>query len=143
MFTMIKIMEKTKYNIKDIAKTKGMTIYGYVEYLVNKDMSITGKENRKIKELISELPYSFKYKIRQKFNGKYCPVCNFKMNQNSTLRSPSIQHNKPLSKGGMHEINNISVVCRSCNNSIKNKETGSLNNCEVVIIWEEINGIKQ
>lgn len=135
---MIKVKKETQEFIKCIAKEKGMTIYGYVDLLVNKDMLITAKENRRIKEKVSELPYSFKYKIRQEFNRTPCPICNVTMNYHDNLTAPTIQHNKPLSKGGLHEISNISVICRSCNTSTRNKETGKLNNDLVIQAWEKL-----
>lgn len=135
---MIKVKKETQKFIKHIAKEKGMTLYGYVDYLVNKDMLITAKENRRIKEAVSELPYSFKYKIRQEFNNKLCPICNTIMGYQNNLSTPSIQHNKPLSKGGLHTIDNISVICRSCNASVRDKETGKLNNDLVVKAWNKL-----
>lgn len=141
MFTMIKVKKDTQKFIKHIAKERGMTIYGYVDYLVNKDMLISAKENRRIKESVSKLPYSFKYKIRQEFNRTLCPICNVLMNINDNLTCPTIQHNKPLTKGGLHEIDNISVICRSCNTSTRNKETGKLNNELVIKTWERLNEV--
>lgn len=93
----------------------------------------------------SSLPYSFEYKIRQAFYGKNCPVCGFPMKGTvdecgvvSNPRKPTIQHNIPISKGGKHELGNISVICHSCNVSIQDKETGSLNADEVIKTWDEI-----
>ncbi len=91
----------------------------------------------------STLPYSFDYKIRNAFIGMECPVCHKTMvnNEYSDNLMPSIQHNKPISLGGKHEIGNISVVCRSCNSSIQNKETGKLNADIVEKIWNEIGNV--
>lgn len=87
----------------------------------------------------SELPYCFSYKIRQAFNGKNCPICGSIMNMTNDKLMPTIQHNIPISLGGKHEINNISVICKSCNTSIQNRQiTDKLNNEEVVEIWEGI-----
>lgn len=84
-----------------------------------------------------ELPYSFSYKIRQAFNNKECPICHTKMNMSNDRTMPTIQHNIPISLGGKHELSNISVICRSCNTSIQNRQiTDKLNNDEVVAIWE-------
>lgn len=85
----------------------------------------------------SELPYSFDYKIRQAFWNKKCPVCGRTMHS-EYLCQPTIQHNIPISKGGKHELGNISVICQSCNASIRNNETDSLNAEEVIKAWEEI-----
>ncbi len=88
----------------------------------------------------SELPDSFSYKIRLAFIGKECPICKIKMQgyEFSDNKRPTIQHNKPISQGGKHEINNISVVCRECNVSIQDKETGELNNKEVIGVWNTV-----
>jgi 5-methylcytosine-specific restriction endonuclease McrA len=85
------------------------------------------------------LPYRFKYIIVKYFYGKKCPVCNCTMAVDSEFgfrdRIPSIQHNKPISKGGKHRIDNISIICKKCNVTIKNQETGSLNNNIVSDLW--------
>lgn len=93
----------------------------------------------------SSLPYSFDYKIRHAFYGETCPVCGFKMQPSvdecgigSDIRKPTIQHNIPVSKGGKHELGNISVICHQCNVSLQNTETGDLNADEVIRKWEEI-----
>lgn len=91
----------------------------------------------------SSLPYSFDYKIRNAFTGKPCPVCGALMQGGvdecgitSDIRRPTIQHNIPLSKGGKHELGNISVICHQCNITIKDNETGSLNAEEVIQVWD-------
>ena len=101
----------------------------------------TGERRRKAyKE--SGLPYSFSYKIRNAFARKPCPVCGCTMeNYEKSPTFPTIQHNIPISKGGKHELSNISVICRSCNLSIQDQETGPLNNKEVIAEWEKISGI--
>lgn len=86
----------------------------------------------------SELPYSFDYKIRLYFVGKPCPICGKPMTYENNLSQPTIQHNIPISKGGRHEIGNISVICRSCNTSIKDNPTDKLNADEVASAWDEI-----
>lgn len=93
----------------------------------------------------SDLPYSFEYKIRQAFYGKVCPVCNFEMKGYvdecgiaTDIHKPSIQHNIPISKGGKHELGNISVICHQCNVSLQDTETGRLNADEVIKVWDEI-----
>lgn len=93
----------------------------------------------------SSLPYSFDYKIRQAFHGKVCPICGFTMEGHvdecgigSDIRRPSIQHNKPISKGGKHELGNISVICKKCNITLQDTETGDLNALEVIEVWEEM-----
>ena len=91
----------------------------------------------------SSLPYSFEYKIRNAFVGEKCPICNCKMDYSCNLTKPTIQHNIPISKGGKHELDNISVICMSCNTSIQNRETTPpLNTKLVKEKWYEIeNGV--
>jgi len=106
-----------------------------------KEMSVSAKNrNDEIKN--SELPYSFSEKIKKHFDKEYCPVCNIQMIYKSNNRSfiPTIQHCKPLSKGGKHEINNIAVICHKCNATINNNETGLLNNSLVIETWNTISG---
>lgn len=93
----------------------------------------------------SSLPYSFEYKIRQAFYGEICPICGCKMcgsvdecGIESNNRRPSIQHNKPISKGGKHELGNISVICHQCNVTLQDTETGRLNADKVIEKWDEI-----
>lgn len=95
----------------------------------------------------SSLPYSFEYKIKQEFYGEICPVCGCVMASSvdecgisSSNRIPSIQHNVPISKGGEHELGNISVICKQCNITLKDTETGRLNADKVIEKWDEING---
>lgn len=102
---------------------------------------ILAKEIRKNEYKKSSLPCSFKYKIRHAFYGKKCPICGVEMMNYEYIgnyRAPSIQHNIPISKGGKHELNNISIICKACNITIKDKETGKLNNEEVIKVWNEI-----
>lgn len=95
----------------------------------------------------SDLPYSFSYKIRNAFIGKECPICNRLMgvsvrDSNDPIVSqtpmPTIQHNIPISKGGKHSLDNISVICSECNHSVQDNLTDSLNNDLVVEIWSKI-----
>ena len=91
----------------------------------------------------SELPYSFNYKIRNAFIGKKCPVCGTVMGYGdfgTTLHFPTIQHNVPISKGGKHELSNISVICKSCNVSIQANVTKDFNSREVIEVWRMLNG---
>lgn len=85
----------------------------------------------------SELPYSFDYKIKRAFWNEKCPVCGVPMTS-AYLCQPTIQHNKPISKGGKHELGNISVICQSCNASIRDNETDALNAEQVIEVWEKI-----
>lgn len=103
------------------------------------------KRAKAIKEN-GNLPYSFNYKIRNAFIGQRCPICGERMGVTTidecgialTSPIPTIQHNIPISKGGTNTIDNISVICRSCNSSIRDIPTGSLNNAIVRKVWQEI-----
>lgn len=99
---------------------------------------------RQIAESESSLPCSFKYKITKAFWNKKCPVCGVVMNNicdkalgivgNDFI--PTIQHNVPISKGGKHELGNISVICKRCNVSIQDTVTDELNAKEVIEVWQ-------
>lgn len=104
-------------------------------------------KRRKEIEKEGNLPYSFAYKIRSAFVGNECPICKRPMGV--SIRSdddpvitktpePTIQHNIPLSLGGKNVLENISVICRSCNSTIRNNITGDLNNKEVVETWQRM-----
>lgn len=98
-------------------------------------------ELRKAAYAESNLPYCFDYKIRMAFSDKPCPVCGYPMrNYKNGIHRPTIQHNLPISKGGKHELSNISVICHDCNVSIRDKQTGPLNNEEVISEWARISG---
>lgn len=105
---------------------------------------LTAVEKRKEATEGSTLPYSFGYKIRRAFYGRECPICGTEMRryEYSDNYIPTIQHNIPLSKGGRHELGNISVVCRHCNVSLRDKETGELNAAEVAEEWAKISGCR-
>ena len=111
-------------------------------YTLNQDLnvieSLPATDKRKIAYEKSCLPYSFTYKMRRAFEGHICPICGCKMSSSSRLTIPTIQHNHPISKGGAHELENISIICGSCNASIQDTETGELNNREVIETWDKI-----
>jgi predicted nucleic acid-binding Zn ribbon protein len=55
--------------------------------------------------------------VFDRFNGE-CQICHKVLNFNCDSKSsdyPSIDHIKPLSKGGFHEWNNVQLLCRGCN----------------------------
>ena len=126
----------------------------YKETVYKKEMSRLNLDSRNVYSLEedttlrqkalkeSDLPYSFDYKIRQAFVGKKCPLCGCEMSYDNNLVTPTIQHNIPISKGGKHELGNISVICRSCNTSIQDNITGDLNADEVKEEWLKINCIQ-
>lgn len=84
----------------------------------------------------SELPYCFEYKIKTYFYNTKCPICNF--NMITGRHSVTIQHNIPISKGGKHSLDNISVICKECNIKLRDTETGCLNNQTVVEVWNKM-----
>ena len=113
------------------------------------ESEIPSKDQRSIAYENSSLPYSFDYKIRRAFYGKACPICGAKMQVDvdecgieSKNRIPTIQHNIPISKGGKHELGNISVICKQCNVSLRDTETGRLNADDVIEEWEKITGCR-
>lgn len=135
------IDEKGAYtqNVEKAVKRIGEKKVELIE--VDKELKPTdsAREKRKEARKRSDLPYSFDYKIRQAFHLKTCPICGCKMDMNNFMLKPTIQHNVPISLGGEHEIDNISVICKSCNTSIQNRHiTEKLNNEEVKRIWEQI-----
>ena len=96
------------------------------------------KRDKAYKE--SSLPDSFAYKMRDAFYGKKCPICGVMMEKKefNDNKVPTIQHNKPISKGGKHEIDNISICCKQCNLSVQNNETDDLNNSEIKEVWHAL-----
>ena len=90
----------------------------------------------------SSLPYSFNYKIKNAFVGQKCPICGEVMDYRYNTTKPTIQHNIPISLGGKHEIDNISVICASCNSSIQNRYiTPPYNTEQVKEVWERIGNV--
>lgn len=126
----LSVKENGSYTLRDDSKDESILIE--CESEENKEETARQKAYRE-----SELPYSFSYKIRNAFYGKACPICGKTMSS-SYLCMPTIQHNIPVSKGGKHELGNISVICQSCNTSIRDKETGALNAEEVIKVWDDI-----
>ena len=107
------------------------------EYVKEKKPLTEAQQKRLDAKKESELPYAFDYKIRTAFVGEICPVCGCVMGYSNNLTKPTIQHNVPISKGGKHEIDNISVICASCNSSVQNREeTEPLNTELVKTKWE-------
>ena len=111
-------------------------------YIISDDLveleELSAKDKRKMAYQKSSLPYSFNYKMKRAFENKICPICKRRMTSSCRTLVPTIQHNKPISKGGSHELDNISIICESCNASIKDNETGNLNNLEAVEMWDKI-----
>ena len=123
---MLEIKENNAYTLKDETP------------LLEPALELSAEEKRKKAYEESELPYSFDYKIRNAFTGHKCPICGVTMSHNNNLVKPTIQHNIPISKGGKHELGNISVICKSCNTSIRDSETSALNAQEVTEVWDAL-----
>lgn len=127
---------KTKYEEeKRLLTTKENGSYTLLE---NQNLIEDCDDERKIAYKKSSLPYSFNYKIKRAFEGIKCPVCGKTMTSSIKNNMPTIQHNLPISMGGEHELDNISVICLSCNTSIQDTETDELNNKEVIDTWDKI-----
>lgn len=108
----------------------------FIDEVPSKPLSDARQARAKAKKE-SSLPTTFDAQIRNAFVGKRCPICNVIMTYEFNTTKPTIQHNLPISKGGKHELDNISVICQSCNTSIQNKvETPPYNTEEVKAIWE-------
>ena len=129
---------ETKYKeeraLLEVKENGAYTISSELEKLETLDASDLRKQAYKK----STLPYGFDYKVKRAFYGKICPICGKKMSSETRCYLPTIQHNIPITKGGMHEIENISVICLSCNTSVRDRETEGLNNAEVINMWEKI-----
>lgn len=108
----------------------------------NKEPMSDARKLRSEAKKKSSLPSSFDNRIRNAFVGHRCPICNVIMGYDNNLIKPTIQHNLPISRGGEHEIDNISVICQSCNTSLQNKvETPPYNTEEVKAVWECIGNV--
>ena len=129
---------ETKYkDERELLEVKENGAYTFNKELLELEQ-LDAKDKRKIAYKESSLPYCFTYKIRRAFEGRVCPVCNKIMKTAYKTAMPTIQHNLPISKGGKHELENISVICESCNTSLQDTETDALNNEEVIDVWDRI-----
>lgn len=128
---------KDERNMLEVKENGAYTISKDLKEIAELD-ELSSQDKRKLAYQNSTLPYSFDYKIKRAFGNKICPVCGKIMNPAYKKSLPTIQHNIPLSKGGEHELNNISIICESCNTSIRDDETDSLNNEEVIRVWDNI-----
>lgn len=128
-----------------LLETKGNGAYTLIETVPTiEENNSSGETLRQKAYRESSLPYSFEYKIRQAFTGHPCPICGAIMQRDfedgieTRNRVPTIQHNVPISKGGRHELGNISVICKECNITLQDTETDDLNAVEVIEEWEKI-----
>ena len=131
-------MVETKYEEeRQMLKIKDNGAYT-IENEINEIEMIREEDPRKQAYKDSSLPYSFSYKMKRAFEGQICPICGKTMTSAYRNCLPTIQHNIPISKGGLHELDNISVICSACNTSTQDNETGNLNNNDVIDIWDKI-----
>lgn len=128
-----------------LLETKGNGAYTLIETVPTiEENNSSGETLRQKAYRESSLPYSFEYKIRQAFTGHPCPICGAIMQRDfedgieTRNRVPTIQHNVPISKGGRHELGNISVICKECNITLQDTETDDMNAVEVIEEWEKI-----
>lgn len=136
---LVETMYKNEKELMTIDENGAYTFNKLNEIVMDDD--VTAEEKRKMAYAESGLPYSFDYKIKQAFWHEPCPVCGSNMEVGEFgVRNhiPTIQHNVPISKGGKHELGNISVICLSCNVSIRDTQTDQLNSLEVIRKWDEI-----
>ena len=143
----IKDWKENNYIPKDrYQQSKYLQLYNIEDYIevvekVKKPLSESQLKRLEAKKE-SNLPSTFESQIRSAFNGQKCPICGKTMNFERDIDNPSIQHNVPISLGGKHEIDNISVICRSCNCSIQNREiTPAYNTEEVKKVWKCIGNV--
>ena len=140
----VKLPFGTKEKIKQITDE---TFSEYITRLVLEDIARSPVKNRSKESDAEARKRAYKtgkikdsdlQRLKNKFVGRNCPICGVEMNNQFRPSQPSIQHDKPISKGGKHVIKNISVICLGCNASIRNKEISISNNEEVIEVWEEI-----
>jgi len=132
----LKIDEKGAYTEK-----QGM--YTELEPVDKEKKELTEAQKKRLEaKKESSLPSTFEQQIRNAFVGRKCPICGQLMSYSNNIVKPTIQHNKPISLGGKHELSNISVICASCNTSIQNRaETPPYNTEEVKAVWECIGNV--
>lgn len=61
-----------------------------------------------------------------KHNGlEHCPRCNTHLNYEQPGQPNSVEadHITPHSKGGTDHLNNLQILCRTCNRTLSNKKT--------------------
>ena len=111
----------------------------------DRQISTTAKETKELRlqaKKESSLPYTFDQQIRNAFVGEKCPICGKTMSYEFNTTKPTIQHNTPISMGGKHELDNISVICQSCNCSIQNKQiTPPYNTEKVKEVWAKLSDV--
>jgi 5-methylcytosine-specific restriction endonuclease McrA len=85
--------------------------YSNMSHLIFQDC-LSSNFNRKRRKPVARYNYIFK-ELLHKYNFK-CVECGCKENL-------TIDHIKPVSKGGGDEISNLQIMCKSCNSKKGNK----------------------
>lgn len=76
----------------------------------------TGLKNSKTKSLTQKQKTSYKKKLYGD-RGGVCPICEDFLE----LKFFEVNHIHPISKGGDNSIENLELLCRSCNSAEGNK----------------------
>ena len=64
---------------------------------------------------LGHLPYNYLDLLKKLYT--YCKYCNLDL----TINNYHIDHIIPLSKGGLHDFDNLQLICVRCNLSKNNK----------------------
>ena len=103
-----------KQRLKDIAATPQYRGYQrqYRQSERGRDAQLQSKHRRRVREA-SQLGHVTKgiKRIRLEQQGYKCPMCGKGINYGNS----HLEHMIPLSKGGLHDDENLWVMCKSCN----------------------------
>ena len=86
---------------------------------------------------MSSIPKALRQQVWIQYNGEsFRKKCNIKWCQNHiTVFNFHVGHNKPESKGGTLNLNNLRPICSRCNLSMSNNYT--------ITQWNKINSINK
>lgn len=101
--------------------TKGKKAFDKINYKYRH--SLKGKESARLKRrrekaIIKKVNFwtpqmTVEWKVIVQTTEGYCPVCGVEVE----IERMTMDHIIPLSKGGIHHINNVQPMCRSCNSA--------------------------